>query len=376
MRLAIALTTAIACSGSAPEPTLVERIDVAMQRGGSFLVTRQHDDGGWRSRTYAALRDGWSVSPLVTLALRFCPQQAAYRRGVDFVAGLAPAGRVRGAPEVSYPLHAYAIGALVLGTPENKPRYRDQHAALLAAVRRLQLDGERGWSDRDVSFGGWGYATDARRSPDGGSGELPTANLSATVLAIGALVLGGATADDPALVRARGFVERCQREDGGMFFSPAELGANKAGSDAKGPRSYGSMTADGVRALLRLARPIDEPEVSRAIGFLNREFDATRNPGAFPASDEVRRESSYFYWTWTAAHAARHLGKRAWAEALAEELLRRQRVDGSWRNAATEMREDDPLVATPFALSALGLARTLIAAEPRSHAYATSAGEL
>ncbi len=379
MRLAIALvlTAAIACSGSAPEPTLVERIDVAMTRGGAFLVTRQGEDGGWRSRTYAALRDGWSVSPLVALALRFSPQQqAAYRRGVDFVAGLAPAGIVRRSPEVSYPLHAYAIGALVLGTPESRTRYRGEHAALLAAVRDLQLDGERGWSESDVSFGGWGYATDARRSPDGGSGELPTANLSATVLAIGALVLGGAAADDPALLRARGFVERCQREDGGMFFSPAEPGANKAGSDAKGPRSYGSMTADGVRALLRLARPIDDPAVSSAIGFLNRSFDATRNPGAFPASDEVRRESSYFYWAWTAAHAARHLGKRAWAEALAEELVRRQRLDGSWRNAATEMREDDPLVATPFALAALGLARSLLAAEPRSHAYATSANEL
>ena len=83
----------------------------------------------------------------------------------------------------------------------------------------------------------------------------------------------------------------------------------------------------------------------------------------------MRRESSYYYWVWTAAHAARHLGKRAWAEQLAEEVLKRQGVDGSWRNDATEMREDDPLVATPFALAALGLARSLIAAEPRSHAY-------
>ena len=79
----------------------------------------------------------------------------------------------------------------------------------------------------------------------------------------------------------------------------------------------------------------------------------------------MRRESSYFYWAWSAAHAARHLGKRAWAEALAEELLRRQHIDGSWRNAATEMREDDPLVATPFALAALGLARVTIRAERR-----------
>lgn len=371
MRLAIALVTAIGCS-SPPPPTPVERIDVAMRRGGEFLVARQQVDGGWRSRTYAALRDGWSVSPLVALALRMCPQQGsipgAYRRGVDYVSKLAPAGSVRRAPEVSYPLHAYAISALVLGAPDNK-RFRGEHGALLDAIRELQLDAAHGWSETDVSFGGWGYATDATRAPDGGSGELPTANLSATVVAIGALILGGATAEDPALVRARGFVERCQGKDGGLFFSPAEPGANKAGSDASGPRSYGSTTADGIRALLRLARPIDDPKLHAAVEFLDRSFDATKNPGAFPAADEVRRASSYYYWVWTAAHAARHLGKRAWAEQLAEELLRRQRVDGSWRNDATEMREDDPLVATPFALAALGLARSLIAAEPRSHAY-------
>lgn len=372
MRVVIALScAAFACSSA--EPTQVERIDVAMRRGSEFLVTRQQPDGGWYSRTYSALRDGWSESPLVTLALRMSPQEgsvpAAYRRGVAFVAGLAPHGVVRRAPEVSYPLHAYAIGALVLGAPDNKPRYPREHAALVTAVRDLQLDAAHGWTESDVSFGGWGYAFDARRTPDGGSGELPTANLSATVLAIGALVLGGVAVTDPALVRARAFVERCQRDDGGLFFSPAELGANKAGSDAKGPRSYGSMTADGIRALLRLARPLEDPKLAAAISFLGLQFDATRNPGAFPAGDEVRRASSYYYWTWSAAHVARHLGKRAWAEALVEELLNRQQLDGSWRNPATEMREDDPLIATSFALASLGLARSILAAEPRSHAY-------
>jgi hypothetical protein len=371
MRLALALCAVAACS-SARESTPVERIDVALQRAGAFLVIRQHEDGAWRSRTYSALRDGWSVTPLVALSLRMAPQepasQPAYRRGVEFLSTIAPGGVVRGAPEVSYPLHAYAIGALVLGAPDNK-RYRATHAALLGALRGLQLDATRGWSATDPSYGGWGYSADARKRPDATAGELPTANLSASVLAIGALVLGGVPVDDPSLVAARGFVERCQNKDGGSFFSPSELGANKAGSDETGPRSYGSMTADGLRALLRLARPIDDPKVAAAIGFLDRSFDATKNPGAFPATDEVRRESSYYYWAWTAAHAMRHLGKRAWAEALVEELLRRQHVDGSWRNGATEMREDDPLVATPFAMAALAMARGMLAGELRSHAY-------
>lgn len=371
MRL-VAFAVVAACGGRTPEPTQLERIDTALSRAGSFLVIRQHDDGAWRSKTYAALRDGWSLTPLVALSLRMAPQEpagpAAYRRGVDFLGTIAPGGRVRTAPEVSYPLHAYAIGALLLGAPDNR-RHRATHAVLVAAVRDLQLDAARGWAPGDVSFGGWGYARDPAKRADQASGELPTANLSATVLAIGALVLGGTPVDDPALVAARGFVERCRAGDGGFFFSPAELGANKAGSDGRDPRSYGSMTADGVRSLLRLARPIDDREVAAAVGWLDRSFDATRNPGAFPATDEVRRASSYYYWVWSASHAMRHLGRRGWAEALAEELLRRQHVDGSWRNGATEMREDDPLVSTPFAIAALAIARGMIAGEPRSHAY-------
>ncbi|HWO23409.1 MAG TPA: hypothetical protein VNO30_31930 [Kofleriaceae bacterium] len=129
------------------------------------------------------------------------------------------------------------------------------------------------------------------------------------------------------------------------------------------------MTADGLRALLRLGRPLDDPRVAAAAGWIDRRFDPTQNPGDFPPIAEVRRESAYYYWAWSAAHATRHLARARWAEALAAELLRRQRPDGSWRNPASEMREDDPIIATSFAIAALALSRSVIAAEPRSHAY-------
>jgi hypothetical protein len=178
--------------------------------------------------------------------------------------------------------------------------------------------------------------------------------------------------DDPALVAARGFVERCQNldTDGGFFFSPALADSNKAGALEDGRyRSYGSMTADGLRALLRLGRPLSDPRVAAAAAWLERRFDAVRNPGDFPPVAEVRRESAYYYWAWSATHAARHLANARWAEALAAELLRLQGPDGSWSNPASEMREDDPIIATSFAIAALAAARSVIAAEPRSHAY-------
>ena len=50
----------------------------------------------------------------------------------------------------------------------------------------------------------------------------------------------------------------------------------------------------------------------------------------------------------------------AWAELLARELIRRQREDGTWSNHFTASKEDDPLVATPLALGALGLCRGFV----------------
>lgn len=385
MQGTIALAVALACLGacgreSQPQPQpqpRVAAIDAALGRGARFLVSRQRADGALPSRTYAGLKDGWSLTPLAVLALRMAPQDdviaAAYRRGVDYVATLAgPDGAIREAPEVAYPLYAYAIGALVLGAPDNR-RHRPVHARLLEALRALQLSERTGWRPADASFGGWGYATrpPLRTDPDLDDGDR-AANLSATLLAAGALLLGGVPPGDPALAAARGFVERCQNldTDGGFFFSPTLAVGNKAGALAEGRyRSYGSMTADGLRALLRLGRPASDPRIAAASAWLERNFDATRNPGDFQPLDESRRQSSYFYWAWSAAHAARHLTNARWAGALADELLRRQVEDGSWRNPATEMREDDPIIATSFAIAALAVSRSVIAGEPRSHAY-------
>jgi hypothetical protein len=353
--LALALALGAACRrAEPPPPTRLARIDAALARAGAFLTGQQADDGAWRSRTYAAFKDGWSLTPLVLLALRFTSADAAggeaHRRGVEHLVTL-PVGE-RG-DALRYPLYSLALGALVLNAPGHE-RHRPARDAMLGALRARQL-----------ADGGWGY-------------DLRTGNLSATVYAVGALALAGAPADDPALAAARGFVERCQDPGGGFFFSPADADANKAGADATGAfRPYGSMTADGVRALLRLGVAAEDPRLQAAAAWLERHFDPARNPGDFPPEAEVRRESAYYYWAWSAAHALRALGRpvlqtaggeRRWAEALADELLARQDADGAWRSRFGEMREDDPLVATPLAAAALAVTRQALTGEYQSHA--------
>jgi len=160
-------------------------------------------------------------------------------------------------------------------------------------------------------------------------------------------------------------VERCQNDDGGFFLTPTNPVQNKAGMDAHNrPRSYASATANGVRLLLRLGG--SAARVTSARRWLEQHVGAPGQAGDFPAERQFARDGSRFYSAWTEAHAFLLLGTtelqtsagpRPWGQVFADALVREQQPDGSFVNTATDLREDDPLVATPMALSALALAR-------------------
>jgi squalene-hopene/tetraprenyl-beta-curcumene cyclase len=391
-----------AATGRAAEPAL-SRIDAALEKGAAFLLKQQGSDGAWRSTTYGAMKDGTSLTPVAVKALWFgsrSPEaQQAVARGLDFLAHLVDErGAVSPGPDgMAYPVYSAAVASIVLGFSP-VPEHRRARDALLVFLRERQLDERNGWLSTDSDYGGWGYylgvpgAFAVPRKPPPGAALPPmlSSNVSSTVMVVGALGLAGTAPDDPVLARARIFIERMQNfaadpteadpafDDGGFHFTPNDLVENKpgaAGTDRHGRarfRSYGSMTADGLRAMLRLGYGPEHPRVRAAAAWLARNFSARRCPGKFRPVDEERRESVFFYWSWTGSHALRALGASVldgpagrvrWAAEMTDELLRRQRADGSWGNGFKEMREDDPLVATPLAMAALGNARWALAAD-------------
>ncbi|HYX91043.1 MAG TPA: prenyltransferase/squalene oxidase repeat-containing protein [Myxococcaceae bacterium] len=404
MRVAVSLVAAaVLASCAAPKPAppppppttaavdsaLIAAIDAALARAAAWLVDRQQPDGSFRSETYAAFRDGYSLTPMVMKALAFSQADPrtpeAYRRGAAFLATMfGKDGRLQ---YLNYPVYSLSLSAVALSVSGD-----EAHVALrrklVEELRRYQLTEANGWSPEDVSFGGWGYWSEVPRRPRPGEpiDELLSSNLPATVIAAGALAMSGVPPGDPALVRARKFVERCQNlspperadpawDDGGFFFTPANQVQNKAmgGTDRHGAtrfRSYGTVTADGIRALLRLGATPADPRVRAAAEWLERRFSARKPAGEYPEIRAVQQVSVRYYWAWTAAHALRALGKDElltdhgkvrWTEALARALLDEQRPDGTWVNAYTDMREDDPMVATPLAMAGLGISRMVLA---------------
>lgn len=377
------LAAIVTFAAVAQAPT-IDAIDAALARAGAYLVKRQAEDGAWRSDRYGTFKDGWSLSPMALSALYFVPPTkevaAHYRRGADFVATiLGDDGEPR--PEaLAYPVYALAGAALVLSTPPNQ-----RHAAVRDAVVKhllaYQLGPDNGWKPTDSDYGGWGYAHERPVRPDDDVERpiLLSANLSSTVFAVGALRMAGVPFSHPALVAAKHFVERCQNfedGDGGFFFTPSNVVQNKAHvTDDGDTRSYGTMTADGLRALRQLGIPAIHPRRQAAHAWLASRYSPERAPGEYPDNREVQRRSAYYYWVWSSSHALWGEGQETitsaegpivWPMWMAAALLRRQQPDGSFTNPYTDLREDDPLVATSFAVAGLALSRLVLTGQMRT----------
>ncbi len=388
----------LACALGSETPAggdVAHRADAALQKAALYLVSKQSPDGAWRSETYGAMRDGPSLTPLVMSALLFLPQagaegQTALSKGANYLAAFTgDDGRLKvQARELLFPVYTAASASRVLVLVNRSPRNVRAQQAWLAYLRGRQLNESLGWQPADAEYGGWGYALDVPRKPVAGRAKelMHESNLAATVFALAALRSAQVPLGDPAYAQALAFVKRCQNfsddaaasdpkfDDGGFFFIPGDAAQNKAGtagSDRFGHsrfHSYGTMTADGVRALLRCGLGADHPRVVAARNWLTRNFSAAHNPGAFAADRDVLQDATWYYWAWAASHAFLALDLRRcqtrdgpvdWSEAFARELLARQRADGSWVNRFTDAKEDDPLVATSWATAALAIGRAM-----------------
>jgi squalene-hopene/tetraprenyl-beta-curcumene cyclase len=229
---------------------------------------------------------------------------------------------------------------------------------MVAYLRGQQFTEQNGWRPSDPAYGAWGMGGERRTPPYTGHVDL-----SMTRYVLDALRAAGAADSDPAFAAARIYVERCQNfdpqhadaADGGFFFSTTEADTNKAGQEGDHFRSYGTTTADGILALLATSHPLTDPRVIAARRWLvnhHRDMDV---PGFIGEAYQRWPRGLAFYYAASSTRAFRAAQVNP-GEALIEGLKRVQRADGSWSNAENLVKEDDPLIATPFAVRALAMA--------------------
>ncbi len=342
----------------------------ALRAAVAFLAARQSRDGAWRSARYGAFQEGDALTPLVLWALAGAPCADAepLARGVRWLERLTDTQSARREPwaELRYPLFTASYAAQVFAKTGDARR-----ASFWAdLVERLRITPSRGWPADAAACGAWSDAPMPPRLPPGVSTppDMLAPNISATVLGLAALSAAGRR----DLAAALPFLAQCQNfpdalvassDDGGFYFAPADPVRNKAGvsgHDATGREryhSYGSATCDGVLALHACGCGADDPRMRAALGWLGRNAAGMRHSGSWAADRGDERESLRYYHAQAFATVLPIAAASPWAVAqrrvLTADLLACQGRDGSWTGECPDSFEDDPIVATAFAVRAL-----------------------
>lgn len=346
----------------------------AIRNGAAFLLKVQQPDGAF---TPAQAPIG--MHALVLRALVQAPgidaQSPAIQKGYEkLLSYQLDSGGIYKDSLANYNT-AIALSALAAA---NNPDYRPAIDKGVAYLKGLQwtdtIAGPKG-EKIDVNspwYGGWGYGGFSR-----GPGRPDLSNAQMT---LEALHDAGLKPEDPAYQAALKFVSRMQNasetndqpwagDDGGFIYGPSADGKGEsfAGeyTDASGKRllrSYGSMTYAGLKSMIYAGLTKDDPRVKAAWNWIRNNWTLDENPG-IKAADPANAQYGLYYYYYTLAKALRVYGEPVFVDAqgvrhdwrieLIAKLASLQREDGSWAGDKRWM-EDNPVLTTSYALSALG----------------------
>ncbi len=343
----------------------------AVAAGARFLWASQSEDGLFRSRTYGLLRGGQSLTPfvlesLLRISARFDPPEVdrakrvvvATTRLLDLRATSGALGFAGSASD--YPCYSTGLLLSCLGLAR-LPEWAVLAAPSADWLLGQQLRSALGWKGHPAE-GGWGMGTPRPLTPPD-SGHV---DLSMTRRVLEGLRAVGRPLGRSASEEARGFILRCQRSNGGFVYSPVDEALNKGVRSAVSPSSetspgevvptslgYGSATSDALLALAALGDPVDRL-ANRGLAWLRDNHRVDVNPGVErgPMAPFAAAMRGY-YRAGSARCFTRWGGPPDWRAALVHAVADEQHADGAWRNESALQKEDDPLVATPLALSAL-----------------------
>lgn len=324
-------------------------VKASIKAGVEFLLTVQKD-GKW-----AGGHPG--VGALCTKAILDSPlgittaNTPAIKQGLEYMVSIQRQDGSFSIPfSDSIAMNNYTTALAVLAMKaDGSGKFDAQLSRARDYLVKVQKSENGGYKPEDADYGGIGY---------GGDGKPDLNNLS---LALQAMREAGLPSDSEAFKKAQVFLSRCQDGEandqswaggsGGFVYRPqaAEGGTSQP---------YGAMTFAGLNSLLFCSVSTEDPRVQDALRWVKRNFSVTEHPGRGQVS------LYYYYYTMSKALAASGLkeieleggGRTDWRRALADELVARQRPDGSWVNPERKFLEGTPELATAYALCAMNLA--------------------
>ena len=356
--------------------SLKKELDRTISNGFGFLKKAQNPDGSWSSPDFPALTglvlDAFFTSPDYDPA---ASRPTFIKKGLDFIISNA---KDNGAIyKEQLPNYNTAISMLAL-TASGDAAYHPYILKARSYVASLQKDrGKKGDAD-DPLDGGVGYGTKDH------------SDMSNTYMALEALRMSEFLESDQHIQlfkdlkgfekktlnwdAALKFIQRCQNlpthnDQGWASDDPANKGGfvyfpgnSKAGEqtlpDGKvALRSYGSMTYAGLLSLIYADLKKDDPRVTAAYEWIQKNYTLDENPGL------GQQGLFYYYHTMAKAlnvmqvdHLTAENGRWIdWRQELTAKLVEQQKGDGSWINDSGRWWENDPVLVTAYSLIALNM---------------------
>jgi squalene-hopene/tetraprenyl-beta-curcumene cyclase len=380
--------------------TLADDAHASIDQAIAWFVARQDATGGWSVPAKPGQPHLPAISALVLNGMLLQPPEArtslqpAIDRAVKYILShQKPDGGIYDTILPSYNT-AIAISALVrIDTPEA----RDAVAKAIAFLRQNQWGVTGGLGGKEAPqavpqshafYGGWGYGNRGR--PD----------LSNTAFVLQAFHDAGVPSDDPVIVRALVFLQRCQMletdakgntvndrpyakgsRQGGFIYATAEnanpeslgegnlgLGNSFAGmidetltdgTKVSRLRAYGSVSYLGFKSYIYAGLKADDPRVIALKDFLSRNYTMTQNPG-------MGTDGQYYYYLMLSRamdasgqeqvpviDASGRTTQRSWRRDLTLQLLSLQQPDGSFLSLDDRWMENNPELITAYSLLAL-----------------------
>lgn len=345
----VAVVLAVA-PGAARGELTAEQVREAIQRGAAFLKSQQSKSkGGWTER---AGQPG-GLSALCTLALLEAgePLDApAMQRALAYLRSL-------GTPKATY---TTALQTMVFCAAEPKKDLLliRRNADWLAATQITEGDRAGAWT----YFGQTGPRTGGDNS-----------NTQFALLALHEAEQAGVPVNPEVWRRTLAYWLSCRNEDGSWSYYktlPGEARDRPTGSMtcaglgavviASGKLSPGDATVDGQTVRCCLEHEEDQA-VQLALQWLGNHFSTQANPGLKGGPGLGFSSAALFYYLYGVERVGRltgrrFLGQHDWYREGAEMFVQRQQsLTGHWVGEGNG--EDDPLVATSFALLFLSKGR-------------------
>jgi hypothetical protein len=348
-----------------------------------FFWQAQASDGAWHSQVHGLLKGGQAFTPFIVHILAQVPDSIyplptqKMAQALQFIRQKMQAQLAdNNALVLEYPVYSAAYSLQVLA------KYGNKNDSLLIKKIAQYLVNQQFAENRNIqvshpAYGAWGFG-ETRLAV----GEVGHVDLSVTRRVLEALRL---TKNLPASVKAKAqhFLYYMQKNpqdrrwqpnvdtlqekakqrffDGGFYYSPVVLGANKAKLVSQDSsyqtyfRSYATATCDGLLAWYALTQNADNEALKVAKNWLLKNDDLNFPAGISPNDPEQWHQTLVLYHLAVRAEVYKKLKiKGDWQAKMAEILQKYQQKDGSFLNpAGARNKENDPLLGSALALLVL-----------------------